>query len=98
MKFEWDESKNVLNIKKHGISFEEAVFVFSDHDAISISDDEHSDCEDRWIIIGKIINHGIIIVVHTERIREKFEYIRIISARKADKYEEKQYIERIGGN
>ncbi len=98
MKFEWDDSKNILNIRKHGISFEEAVYVFSDYEAISIPDDEHSEYEDRWIIIGKIINHGVIVVVHTERIRGESEYIRIISARKSDKHEEKQYIERLGGN
>jgi uncharacterized protein len=97
MKFEWDEKKNIINIKKHGISFEEAAYVFSDVDAISIFDNEHSDIEERWITIGKIINHGIIVVVHTERIKGEFEFIRIISARKAEKFEEKEYIVRIGG-
>ena len=62
MKFEWDENKNILNIKNHGISFEEAVYVFSDIDLISIFDEKHSDFEERWISIGKIINHGIIVV------------------------------------
>ena len=97
MKFEWDENKNIKNIKNHGISFEEAAFVFSDIDAISIFDEDHSEFEERWITIGKIINQGIIVVVHTERIKGEFEFIRIISARKAEKHEEKEYIKRIGG-
>ncbi len=97
MKFEWDENKNNKNIQKHGISFEEAAFVFSDIDAVSIIDDDHSESEERWVTLGKIINHGVIVVVHTERIKGEFEYIRIISARKAVKNEEKEYIKRIGG-
>jgi uncharacterized protein len=96
MKFEWNEKKNQINIRKHNISFEEASYVFTDIDAISIIDEEHSDNELRWITIGKIINRGIIIVVHTERIRNEKEYIRIISARKAVKFEEKEYIDRKG--
>lgn len=96
MKFEWDEKKNLLNIRKHGISFEEAAFVFSDIDALSIIDDEHSDYEERWITIGKIINYGIIVVVHTERIKADEECIRIISARKADTLEKKEYLKKIG--
>ena len=51
MKFEWNEKKDQINIKKHGISFEEASYVFSDIDAISIIDEEHSDNELRWITI-----------------------------------------------
>ena len=69
MIFEWDENKNITNIKKHGISFEEAAYVFADIDIISLFDEEHSHTEDRWISIGKIKNHGIIVVVHTERIK-----------------------------
>jgi len=97
MKFEWDENKNNKNIQKHGVSFEEAAFVFSDIDAISIIDDDHSESEERWVTLGQIINHGVIVVVHTERIKGELEYIRIISARKAVKNEEKEYIKRIGG-
>ena len=97
MIFEWDENKNITNIKKHGISFEAAAYIFADVDMISLFDEEHSYTEDRWISIGKIKNHGIIVVVHTERIKGEHEYIRIISARKADISEEKEYIKRIGG-
>lgn len=61
MKFEWDKRKNNKNIEKHGISFEEAAFVFSDIEAISIPDEYHSDFEERWITIGKIKNRGVIV-------------------------------------
>ena len=97
MKFEWDEKKNLLNIRKHGISFEEAIYVFSDIDAISIFDEPHSDIEERWATIGKIITHGTVVVVHTERIRGEQEYIRIISARKSEIIEEEEYLKRFGG-
>jgi len=97
MRFEWDENKNLVNIKKHRISFEEAIYVFTDRDAISIFDEEHSESEERWITIGKIIYYGIIVVVHTERIKNDTEFIRIISARKATIAEEGEYILRIGG-
>ena len=97
MKFEWDESKNKKNIVKHGISFENAAFVFTDKDALSIFDIEHSDIEDRWITIGKIKSSSIIVVIHTERIRNNYEYIRIISARKADKDEIQEYLNQLNG-
>lgn len=96
MKFEWNEWKNLANINKHGISFVEAVSVFSDVDAISIHDEDHSEMEERWITIGKIRKHGIIVAVHTERITGKIEYVRLISARKADKYEKNYYISNTG--
>ena len=71
--------------------------MFSDIDMISLYDEEHSDQEERWISIGKIKNHGIIVVVHTERIKGEQECLRIISARKADISEEKEYLLRVGG-
>lgn len=98
MKFEWDERKNQSNIVKHGVSFEDAVFVFSDTNSISIFDDEHSGNEDRWITIGKIKNLSVIVVVHTDRIRNQSEYIRIISARKADKTEIQEYFSQLKGD
>jgi uncharacterized DUF497 family protein len=97
IQFEWDENKNINNQKKHGISFEEAAYVFSDRENISIPDIEHSEKEDRWITIGNIKRHGIIIVVHTERIYGKLERIRIISARRAVESEEQDYLENLGG-
>ena len=89
IRFEWDENKNSSNIKKHGISFEEAKTVFYDENARLISDPDHSIEEERFIILGMSLNLKILIVVHTYK--EKDEQIRIISARKATKNESKIY-------
>lgn len=95
MKFEWNEKKNIANLKKHKISFEIAAYVFSDSEAITLFDEDHSDDEIRWITIGKIKNTEIIVVVHTESIKNNHDYIRIISARKADKDEIQEYYKSI---
>ena len=91
MKFEWDENKNKANIKKHKISFDYAVYVFSDIEAITIYDDEHSDDEERWITLGRAKKLDLLVVVHTSRLKDKSEYIRLISARKANKDETNFY-------
>ncbi len=95
VKFEWDEEKNFINIKKHNISFEEAIFVFTDDNAIIMKDAEHSINEERFITIGKIKGSYIIVVVYTDRTinKENEEIIRIISSRNATKKEIKQYID-----
>ncbi len=95
VKFEWDEEKNFINIKKHNISFEEAIFVFTDDNAIIMKDAEHSINEERFITIGKIKGFYIIVVVYTDRTinKENEEIIRIISSRYATKKEIKQYID-----
>ena len=80
MKFTWDENKNQPNIRKHGISFYDAVYVFSDPFALSIPDNEHAETEDRWLLLGKSLNERLLLVVHTLRYDD---VIRIISARKA---------------
>ncbi len=85
--FEWDEKKAYQNIKKHGISFEEAVTVFGDPFSITIYDPLHSEGEDRFVILGMSNKNRILVVVHTDR----DDRIRIISARKATKKERKQY-------
>ena len=90
MKFEWDDKKAISNLKKHGISFEEASTVFGDWLAITIQDPLHSESEDRFIIIGKSEFLNTLVVVHVER----SEAIRIISARIATKNEQKFYEER----
>ncbi len=95
--FEWDENKNIANQKKHGISFEEASYVFSDRENISIPDIDHSQKEERWVTIGNIKRYGIIIVIHTERIYGKQERIRIISARRAVESEQQDYLASLGG-
>ncbi|MBK8944075.1 MAG: BrnT family toxin [Ignavibacteriae bacterium] len=89
--FQWDQKKNIENIKKHKISFEEAKTVFFDENARVISDPEHSIDEDRFIILGFSTKLNLLVVVHTYR--ENDEIIRIISARKATKTESKYYQE-----
>jgi len=94
MKFEWDPNKEAINIKKHGVTFEQAAYIFADQFSLSMFDDEHSSQEDRWVILGKSNNETILLVVHTFRNNENKETIRIISARKATKNEEKIYKQR----
>ena len=84
--FEWDNNKNRTNQEKHKISFETAQYVFLDPAAIRKFDRKVKD-EDRWHIIGKILDIAVILVVFTERNGN----MRIISARKADKIERKLY-------
>ena len=91
MRFLWDQNKNLANIKKHKISFEEAKTVFFDDNARLIPDPEHSISEERFIILGLINKFRLLIVVHTYK--ENDEIIRIISARKATKSESKYYYE-----
>ena len=85
LKFEWDEDKNQLNLKKHGIDFETAMLVFNDLQRIEIYDMEHSINEDRYNTIGMV--NDILFVVYTER----KENIRLISARLATKTERSIY-------
>ncbi len=88
MEFEWDPEKNRTNQKKHGVSFEEAVSVFdADDEALELSDEHHSDFEDRFITIGPI-QGGLVLVVWTERVDE---IIRVISARWATPNERRLY-------
>jgi len=94
MKFEWDKTKESINIKKHGVTFEEASYVFADIYALSRYDDEHSDEEDRWVLLGKSLNKTLLLVVHTFRDKNGVEFTRIISARKATKKEKQAYEKR----
>ncbi len=89
--FTWNEQKNEANQKKHGIAFEEARTVFYDADARLIRDDEHSEDEERFVILGFSDKFRLLLVVHCYR--EEEDAIRIISARKASGYERKQYEE-----
>jgi hypothetical protein len=91
MKFEWDKNKERHNIHKHGITFEQASYVFSDPFALSKWDGEHSEHEDRWILLGKTMNELILVVAHTYRERDGVEFVRIISARKATNNEKQTY-------
>ncbi len=85
--FEWDEDKAKQNIRKHGVSFEEAATVFGDPFSITIYDPLHSREEDRFVILGMSNKNRLLVVIHTER----GDRIRIISARKATKKERRQY-------
>ncbi len=82
--FEWDAKKNSSNQKKHGISFEEAKTIFTDQFARMIADPEHSEKEDRFILLGTSLHARLLVVCHCIRQNDS---IRIISARKADKQE-----------
>ena len=87
--FTWDERKDKANKKKHGISFEEAKTVFFDDNALEYFDPDHSDDEDRFLLLGNSFQLRILVVCHCFRKSES--EIRIISARKATKKEKKTY-------
>jgi len=89
MKFVWDEKKNKDNIRDHKVSFEEAETVFYDPNGKIIHDPDHSNEEDRFIIMGISKLLKLLVVCHCYR--ENDEIIRIISARKATKNEKKGY-------
>jgi len=91
--FTWDNTKAKSNIEKHTISFEEAKTVFDDANARLIYDPDHSEDEDRFILLGMSHKSKILTVVHCYRDDEN--NIRIISARKSTKKETKQYREYI---
>ena len=91
LRFEWDPNKAKTNIEKHGISFEEATTVFADEQAVLFDDPDHSEDENRSILLGFSAMAKMLIVCHC--LREEGNVIRIISARKATKTEEKQYVE-----
>ena len=94
MKFEWDTNKEKINIQKHGISFEHATYVFADPFALNKYDNENSENEDRWILLGKSLNETILVVAHTFRDIDGIEFVRIISVRRATKREKQAYQKR----
>ncbi|MDJ0819050.1 MAG: BrnT family toxin [Desulfobacterales bacterium] len=87
--FSWDDRKNLANQKKHRVSFEEAQTVFFDEHAIEYDDPDHSDSEDRYLMLGNSYRIRVLVVNYT--LRKKDTEIRIISARKATKKEQKAY-------
>ena len=89
MEIIWDEKKNKENIRKHNISFEEAKTVFYDPKGKLIHDPDHSDEEDRFIILGLSKSLNLLVVCHC--CRENDEVIRIITARRATKNEKTSY-------
>jgi len=89
IKFEWDEAKAAANLKKHQVTFEEAKSIFYDEFGVQFFDDEHSNEEERFLMLGMSSGAKLLIVCHCER--EHGALIRIISARKATKRESAFY-------
>jgi len=89
--FEWSKRKASENVRKHGVSFEEATSAFLDENARVIPDPGRSGDEDRFVLLGLSVRIRLLVVVHCYR--EKDDTIRIISARKADRSERRQYSE-----
>ncbi len=89
MRFEWDESKEKANRRKHGVSFEEAQAAFCDEHAVQFFDPDHSEEEDRFILLGMSFKLRVIVVCHC--FRESETVVRLFSARRADKGEEREY-------
>ena len=87
--FEWDERKNRENIRKHGVSFDEAKTVFLDENAIRYFDPDHSQDEDRFIMLGVSFKLRLLVVCHCHR--QDDTVIRLISARKAGRQEAQGY-------
>ena len=89
LRCEWDAAKSRENRRKHGVSFEEARTVFYDESAIEFYDDEHSEWEDRFLLLGMNSRPRVLMVCHYPR--ESGDVIRIVSARKATATERKHY-------
>ena len=89
LRFEWDERKNTQNRRKHGVSFEEAQTVFLDEQALLVADPDHSEHEERFILLGLSSALRTLVVCHCYR-RER-DVIRLISVRRADRQERELY-------
>ena len=89
LRFEWDPSKDRANRRKHKVSFQEAESVFADEHARLLDEPEHSEAEDRSVLLGLSSRFRVLVVVHTYRGTE--DTIRIISARRATKQERAYY-------
>ena len=89
LRFEWDERKNRENQRKHGVSFEEARSAFFDQKAVEFYDDEYDQQEERFLLLGVSAKLRILMICHCHR--EGGDVIRIVSARKATKNEQREY-------
>ena len=89
LRIEWDQRKAVLNLKKHGVSFDDAQTVFSDERARLIDDPDHSEVEERFLLLGLSNSLRLLVVAHCYR--AEGNVIRIISARKATREEQRFY-------
>ena len=91
VRFQWDPRKAAANLRKHGVSFTEAETVFADEHGLLLDDPEHSETEDRFSLLGSSAGGRLVVVIHAYRAAAGV--IRIISARKADRLERRQYQE-----
>lgn len=91
LEFEWNPAKAASNLKKHGVSFEEARTAFEDEEALLIPDPEHSVDEERFILLGLSGASRLLVVIHCER---GPDVVRLISARKAERTERATYLSR----
>ena len=89
LRFVWDERKNLANQRRHGVSFKEAQTAFHDENAKVYFDPDHSEDEDRFILLGMSLQLQVLVVCHCYR--EGESVVRIISARRADKREGRDY-------
>ena len=89
LRFEWDPKKAAVNLRKHKVSFEDAKTVFSDEQALLIDDPDHSEEEDRFVLLGLSQSLRLLVVVHCYR--ADGNVVRLISARKADSDEQSLY-------
>ncbi len=89
IRFEWDVRKERTNFRKHRVSFEEARTAFHDENAVEFFDPDHSEEEDRFLLLGMSFKLHVLVVCHCFRRNETI--VRIISARKANKIEELDY-------
>lgn len=87
--FEWDDGKAQNNLRKHGITFEEAATIFDDPLSLTIDDPLHSKEENRFVTIGQSVRQRTLVVVHADR----GNHVRVISARRATRREREQYEE-----
>ena len=93
LRFSWDPHKAKANLRKHRVSFEEAETIFLDEHALLIDDPEASGKEERFVLLGLSAKPRVLVVCHC--LREEGSVIRIISARRANKREERDYWERV---
>ena len=90
LRFTWDPVKAASNRRKHGVTFEEAATAFADPLSLAVPDPDHSEAEDRFLLLGRSQRDRLLVVVHVERTTDE---IRIISARPAAPQERYQYEE-----
>jgi uncharacterized DUF497 family protein len=90
LRFTWDPRKAAANKRKHGIDFAEAATAFADPLSLTIPDPDHSEAEDRFLLVGLSVRERLLVVVHVERAADE---IRLISARRATRRERAQYEE-----